>query len=206
MLPTVPVATRWHPWQAGHWLLLLLASFILAGCGGLQTQPSSSRDGFRGNVAIRDWSLSGRIGITAPDNAHSGYLNWTQCGSRYELRINGPLGSAAVKLVGDEHQVTLYEGNSDPISADSPEQLLQYYGWDLPLSQLRYWIRGVPDPDRAYSNTATGFVQSDWTLSFPRQTVVDPYTLPAKATAVAGPTRVTLVIQEWQLAPECDRL
>lgn len=192
-------------WCLSNWLTLALVT-LLAGCSGLQTQPVSSKHDFRGNLGIDDWQLSGRIGITSSDGAHSGYLNWIQCGARYELRINGPLGSGAIKLLGDAHQVTLYEGNREPVSADSPEALLQHYGWDMPLSQLRFWIRGVPAPRSPHTDTPQGFEQAGWTLTFPRQTAVDQYTLPAKANAVAGATRVTLVVQEWLLAPACDRL
>lgn len=193
------------------WLTPLLLStglsLLLSACSGLQTQPSASRDNFRGNIAIRNWQLSGRIGITSAQQAHSGYLNWIQCGAKYEVRINGPLGSGAVKLVGDATQVTLYEGSNDPVTATSAEELLQYYGWELPLSQLRFWIRGVPDPAQDHTETSTGFEQAGWSLAFPRQATVDQFALPAKATAAAKDnTRVTLVIQDWQLKPECEHL
>lgn len=193
--------------RAALYGLALLALGLLSGCGGLQTRQSESSQAFAANRSLTDWQLSGRIGVRSDASAHSGYLNWTQCGTRFEIRINGPLGSGAVKLLGDANRVTLYEGDQPPLSASTPEQLLaDTYGWDLPLSHLQFWIRGIPDPAIRATAAQQGFRQAGWQLSYPRQTSIDHLTLPAKAVASNGATRVTLVMQGWQLTPDCRHL
>lgn len=205
-MTTSPLTATRHVGALPTPLLLVLALALtwLGGCAQLQTETATSQRVFTANSGLDSWELRGRIAFSSSGQGHSGYLNWRQCGAGFEVRINGPLGSGAVKLVGAPYKVTLYEGNNPPLSAPTPEQLLaDNYGWQLPLSQLNYWIRGIPNPDQPYRLSADGFRQSGWTLQFPRQTGVDGLTLPAKAIADNREARVTLVVQQWLLNPDC---
>lgn len=183
---------------------LLLVIAVLSGCVGMETQLSESTRAFRHNSAINSWNLRGKIGVKTPEEASSGYLNWYQCDRQFEIRVNGPLGSGAAKLVGDAQQVTLYQSGEPPHSAATAEQLIEtQLGWQLPISHLRYWIRGLPSPNERFHATAQGFQQAGWSLAFPRQASVDGYTLPARAIASSASTRVTLVFQLWEIISEC---
>ena len=191
---------------AAAWLCAATV-IMLAGCSGLQTTPSESTAQFIPNSTLTHWQLRGKIGVKNSDSANSGYLNWLQCGERFEVRINGPLGSGAVKLVGDEHAVTFYENNRPPVSAASAEELLQQQlGWPIPVNQLSYWVRGIPAPNAFARHTELGFKQLGWNLDFPRQTQADAYRLPAKAIARQRDLTVTLILQQWQLQPDCNDL
>lgn len=186
---------------------LLPCLLALAGCSGLQTQDSTSAQIFARNATLTDWQLSGKIGVTSPDSANSAYLNWVQCGRQFEIRINGPLGAGAAMLVSDGNTVSLTENNQPPVSASSPEQLLQQQlGWQLPVSQLSFWVRGIPSPGQKSRATELGFEQSGWLITFPRQTQSDNFILPARAIATRADMKVTLILQQWQLHPDCDAL
>lgn len=198
------IAARCLARQPMPTLVLALVMTLLVGCAQLQTETATSQQVFAANRQLQVWELRGRIGFSTGSEGHSGYLNWRQCASGYDLRINGPLGSGTVRLLGEPGIVTLYEGSNPALSAPTPEQLLaDNYGWQLPLSQLHYWIRGIPNPEQPYQRSVDGFRQSGWHLQFPRQTSVDGLTLPAKAIADNGEARVTLVVQQWLLNPQC---
>ena len=184
--------------------LSLVLTLALSACSGLQTRQLQSTRIFSPNAELEQWQLRGKIGLKTRDSADSAYLNWLQCGDRYEIRINGPLGAGAAKLVGDSHRVTLYQGDREPVSAASAATLLQQQlGWTLPVTQLSYWIRGIPSPHRSVHGTELGFEQSGWTLTFPSQAQVDNHYLPARAIARRDDIKVTLIFQQWQLQPDC---
>ena len=193
------------------WLRILIPIALLAlqGCSGLTTRPATSGQAFAHNRELSHWQLSGKIGIRSPRGADSAYLNWLQCGERYQIRINGPLGSGAVKLLGEPGLVTLLNGGEPTIVAASPEQLLmEQFGWQLPLSQLVYWVRGIPAPQQPWGPEPLGFEQDGWQLSFPSQTEQQHYQLPAKAVAQQQQQelKVILIVKEWQLLPDCEGL
>lgn len=193
----------YRPYILGITLTALLV--ILQGCNTLPTEPSPSAQIFHANQGLQEWQLSGKIGIKTQHGADSAYLNWLHCGTDFIIRLNGPLGTGAAKLVGNSQQVTLFVSGEEPITAANAEQLLwQQFGWQLPVSQLRYWVKGIPSPQHAYQYQPQGFSQTGWSLSFPRQTQLEQYILPAKAIAQTDELRVTLILREWELQPDCQ--
>ncbi len=196
-----------RPLQGVAILLLLL----LGACNTTQQQPvlpANSLETLSNNSDIQQWSLRGKVGLRNNKEAHSAYLNWSQCGEDFDIRLSGPLGQGAAHLIGDAEQVSLTTSDKQQFSASSASQLLeQQLGWSLPVEQLRYWLRALPDPGHAYQanspGQALGFVQQAWSLSYPRMTEQPPYQLPSRIIAEQTPVKVTLVIKEWQLSPDC---
>jgi outer membrane lipoprotein LolB len=159
------------------------------------------------NKQIEHWHLRGKIGLRQKNKAHSAYLNWQQCGDYYDIRLSGPFGQGAARLYGNKQRATLLRSDQTRLSASSPEQLLaQELGWSIPVSQLLYWIRGIPEPNNAFtpSATHTGFKQSDWQVSYPTLSTVDRFSLPTKAIAKQSNLTVTLILKHWDLNPECE--
>lgn len=183
-----------------------LALLLLAACSTVPDKPPPPSV-LAANGQLEQWQLSGKIGLRNGSEGHSAYLNWRQCGQHYDIRLTGPLGQGAAHLVGDEHQARLDTSDQQRYFAATAEQLLaQHFGWTLPVSQLFYWVRGIPTPDQAHRllPETSGFQQDQWRLSFPRLIAVEHYQLPAKAVAEQAPYKVTLVIKDWQLLPDCD--
>ena len=64
------------------------------------------------------------------------------------------------------------ENDGQTLSANSPEDLiLEQLGYELPVSQLNYWIKGLPAPDSEAQllfnelNQLTTIQQADWTIN-----------------------------------------
>ena len=192
-------------------LLWSLIALLISACTTLQ-QPSrdnasTGTSSLEANRQIEQWQLSGKVGLRNGNQAHSAYLNWRQCGSAYDIRLTGPFGQGAAHLTGDDNYANLQTSDKQSFSASNPEQLLaQHFGWSLPINELLYWIRGVPSPQNDFqaNNDLHGFSQQQWDVSYPKMTAVNQFQLPAKAVAERAPFKVTVLIKNWQLSPNCS--
>lgn len=189
-------------------LTTVVICLLLAACAS-QNYRDMSSDQLRTmlhNEQINAWSITGKVGISTPEDKDSANLNWRQCQQDFDIRMSGPLGQGAAKLVGDAEQVTLTTNDGESLSARDPEQLLWVeLGWRLPLNDLFYWVRGFPAPNAPGRITALtdGFIQSGWEVRYDRLTDQAPYTVPRKIIAQQRDIKVTLIIKQWDLTPNC---
>jgi outer membrane lipoprotein LolB len=197
--------------------LALVLMLLQTACGFLNTKKTAIVTEFTSNNTIQQWLLKGKIGIRSQQQAHSTYLNWQQCGNHYDIRLSGPLGQTKAHLYGvsqrmlsqklESHKPVahLSQQHTQPITASNPDQLLfQQLGWNIPVTQLFYWIRGIPTPDHTYHPYDDGFQQSGWQLSYPKSTTTNLYTLPAKVIAKHPQLQVTFILKTWDLNPDCQ--
>lgn len=185
----------------------LLALLLLASGCSLQSRPPLPAEllAMQDNIALSHWQLSGKLGIRNQQQTQSAYLNWQQCGELFDIRLSGPLGQAGARLQGSRASVTLQTADNTS-SASNPEQLMQQQlGWSMPISQLHYWVRGIPSPNQGYRNNPdnNGFEQAGWHISYPQLQQVDSLTLPAKVIATHPRLKLILLLKNWQLDPDC---
>lgn len=187
-----------------------LIVLLLAGCAG-QTRPAVDLPELadwptRETVlqAADDWAFSGRIGIRTEDDGFNASLRHSQRGRRFESTLGGPLGVGKLRIEGNARRILLIDRDGRRIVLDEPEADLQrLYGWTIPVTSLRFWALGVPDPDSPAEVT----LDADARLAELRQrgwrVVVDRYrdyrdaALPRRITASNGTTRVRVVIDQW---------
>jgi outer membrane lipoprotein LolB len=181
---------------------------LLANGCSIQSRPPLPAEllAMQDNIALSHWQLSGKLGIRNQQQTKSAYLNWQQCGESFDIRLSGPLGQGGARLQGSRGSVTL-QTKDKTSSASNPEQLLQQQlGWSMPISQLQYWVRGIPSPNQGYRNNLdnNGFEQAGWQISYLQLQQVDNLTLPAKAIATHPRLKLTLLLKNWQLDPDCS--
>lgn len=192
------------------WLLGLL---VLAGCAHqARITPPASLQAHEAQLrSLEQWQIQGKLGIRAPHDSGSASLNWKHTPEAYQIFLSAPLGQKHVEIIGSPNLVELHQSGQAPMSARDAESLIKKaMGWSLPVSQLNYWVRGIPAPKAAITHlqlTAEGLIgelaQSGWQLSFSNytnqsfrdQTLV----LPGKIVAEYKDLRLTLVIRRWQL-------
>lgn len=157
-------------------------------------------------AAISQWTLQGAAAIRTPENAWSASLFWQQSPQKYTLQLFGPLGVNRIQLVGSREQVTLLTPSQPPCSAKDPETLLkQELGWQLPVSHLRYWIRGIPAPKAAAKITwdqfhhITRLQQDNWIIDYQEYGNINGIDLPAKIQLHSIDLQVKLVIRQWHI-------
>ncbi len=158
---------------------------------------------------IRHWAVSGRLAIITQQTGWHTRVRWTQHDDDYLIQLDTPLGQGAAELHGSAAAVMLRTAEGE-FSADSAEALLaQRLGWRLPVSGLRYWVRGLPDPGAAVERLTlddagrlTRLQQSGWDIEF-RHYTATPLALPDRIFLVssgASPDAgldIRLVIEQW---------
>lgn len=200
-----------------YWLTLGLTC-ALSACTTLPVPPAGDLWQQRqpALTAIRHWVISGRLAILTPQSGWHIRVRWQQQADDYLIQLDAPLGQGAAELRGNAGSVTLRTADGE-FSAASAEALLeQRLGWQLPVSGLRYWIRGLPDAGAAVEHRTldtagrlTGLRQSGWDIEFRHYTAIPasaaPRALPDKIFLVrrsASPDAaldIRLVIERWDL-------
>lgn len=145
------------------------------------------------------WRAQGKMAFRDAQQSQSANLDWQQQGARYELLLTGPLGQGATRLSGRPFNVTLTLSDGQQIKAASPEQLIQRgLQWPLPISNLVYWIRGLPAPGAYQSLGEHQFSQDGWHVSFSRYVEQGNLKLPSRLKVERQQWRLILVINQWQ--------
>lgn len=186
---------------------------LLAGCAGLGPQESVEGPGnaedwkaHKTNVSeIDGWQINGKIGIRAPQDSGSGTLFWLQRQDYFDIRLSGPLGRGATRLTGRPDAVALEVAGQGRFEAESPEALVEsQLGWQLPVSNLLWWIRGLPSPDSRSrialdsSGRLAELQQDGWAVQYLGYSEEDGYALPSRIKLAGRDLQITLVVKDWQ--------
>lgn len=198
--------------QVSRVFLLLLAVSLLSACAqapkidsGLKTQLWLEHQ--ISISAIQSWGIKGRVAVKNGKESGTVALFWNQFLSNYEIRFVAPLGQGTYILTGSPDGVVMKAPQDTVIMADNAEQLLREgLGWDVRLNGLKYWVRGLPEPDIAYSELLlddkgrlTNMDQSGFNVSVSRYTEQDNVSLPEKLTIKSDNIQLKVIIQSWEI-------
>jgi outer membrane lipoprotein LolB len=159
------------------------------------------------HTAIPDvWNITAKLGIHNGDDSGSVTLYWQQQKNQYHIRIAGPLGQGSAVLSGNEDTIIIERPSKQTLYSNNPAQLIKdTFGWDLPIKDLNYWVRGLASPllDTAKQNynasgVLSGLNQSDWSLRYTRYRATDLWLMPQRIRAKKGELMLTLVIKRWE--------
>ncbi len=195
-------------------LIVLPLILLMAGCAApLPVPPADPEIAWQTRqqdlTKVNDWRLHGRLAITRGSEAWHLKVNWRQKPEGYEIFLSGPFG-AGVKLVGNPRSVVLHDADHRAYYADKPELLLYAHtGVFMPVTGLRYWILGLPDPGKNHSNQTqldaygrlAELQQRDWRVRFRDYVEVKQYQLPERLfiKSEAEDIEVRLVVDDWQV-------
>ncbi|MDY6840422.1 MAG: lipoprotein insertase outer membrane protein LolB [Pseudomonadota bacterium] len=204
----------------------LAALMVLATLGACTTiridsLPEGMTDQPPANWAIRaaslgeldHWKLSGKLAVHQPSDSGTAIINhWVQDGESYNLALSSSfLGMGRTTLKGVPGFIELTLPNGETYRSGEPEALIEAAtGWQLPLQNLIWWIRGLPSPASDYrllfddQGTLAIIRQNGWEIRYDRwQTFLPDYpALPARITALKDDKRVRLAVSDWQEQPE----
>jgi outer membrane lipoprotein LolB len=164
-------------------------------------------------LPIQHWELRGRLAVRADERGGQASLTWKRDAARHSIRLNGPLGRGVVRVTQDETGAQLQDAEQRVFhAADAEELLYRYTGWRLPLTNLNYWVRGVPVPDlpaiRELDDTGRlkTLRQQGWELRYQEYVRFEGHELPNRLTLTFAPDQATpelpamevrLVIDRW---------
>jgi outer membrane lipoprotein LolB len=157
--------------------------------------------------AQQDWRFRGRIAIRHGEEGWQAGLSWRQRRQRFDIEVLDPLGRKVAQLDGNGDWVTLTTSDGETAQAADPERLMQrVLGWSLPVSGLRYWVLGVPDPKGARplleldeAGRLSRLTQNGWAVEYRRYEPRAGVDLPSKLVLSRADLRVRLIVKDWQL-------
>ena len=189
-------------------LLLLTVSLLwLSGCAYQNSSaPQGSWQAQKNTLEqLEQWQLTARLGIITKDDRGSLSLFWRQNHANYRMNLTNVVG----KRVFDISQtpplaVTLIDSEGKTHSAENARDLVySLTGWDLPVEQLSYWIKGLPgkaDSVTYDSNGRPKTIQSHgWQLRYAGYTQINGLWLPSGLELNHENTTLKLAISEWEL-------
>ena len=187
---------------------------LLAGCAPFVKQQQD--DSFTEQLwdlryqqlqSLEQWGFRGRVALTQGNEAWQAGLHWQRQVEQFDIRILGPFSQGGVSLVGDESQVVLTMSDGQTLVSNSPEDLLEEaLGWNLPVSILADWVRGIPAKQMSIEKKILDDVgrlsyleQAGWQVEFLRYVTVDGIDLPGKIFMDSPALNIRLVISDWDI-------
>ena len=192
-------------------LLCLILVSVTACVPILQTKSDISPESLfaaraKDLTQLDQWKIKGRTMITQGSEAWSVGLRWQENRGDYQIKLEGPFAQGGVTLDGDGEQVVLTMTTGEKVASTNPEELiLETVGWNLPVSALRDWVRGLPYDKQAIDSISydakgqiTHLVQQGWNIEFLRYVPFDGHSMPAKIFIKHPDLSVRLVINSWK--------
>jgi len=175
---------------------------LLASCASV---PSKVDEVFKldGRVylqEIRYWGLSGRVSVIDKKNAASATLQWQHQDKKDRIKLSGLFGLGRTEINLAEQVVEIKSaGKRETYSGNIDDVVASELGIAIPISSLKYWVLGVPDPMMTYKKIAEGFVQQDWRVSYLQMQNDEGYAMPRKIRVEQGEAKLKLIINQWEL-------
>lgn len=150
---------------------------------------------------ISRWSIDGVFSIQQPGKTIIASYDWQQKAHNYDIRIYSSLNIYSVNISVRSGMVLLWCSPKERYTADTPEKLMQArLGWHLPVSNLCYWIRGIPAPGAYQANFDPygHFIilqQNGWYIHFSQYTHIGPVDLPCILKLNSGQMVVKIIIR-----------
>lgn len=154
--------------------------------------------------SLHNWQINGKIAVQTAHDSGSATIDWTQNQDHYTISLLGPLGSNGLKLSGRPGRVTIQNANGSQSTASSPEQLLaKQWGWNVPVSSLKYWIRGIPVPGVPANSQYDSYhrisdlVQQGSHIQYLSYTNTNGIELPQKIYITSPNINTKIIIYQW---------
>ena len=192
---------------------LSLFFLLLTGCQSIAPPAGENPSWTRQRTQLLDmqqWQLRGRVNVRYYDESHTPRIQWQQNAERYHIRLWGTFNAGNTEIDGRPGLVTL-EQDGEVLSAESPEDLiLEQLGYELPVSHLEYWIKGVPAPvgeaQLAFNelNQLTSLQQDGWSVLYSDMRQYEQFSLPRRVdvSRQTGDVRLRFVGLDWTVTAQ----
>lgn len=202
-----------------------LIILVLSGCsyftgGSLSQEPESYTSmpfALRQQklMALNQWQLNGSFSIQ-----QSGQMpmianyEWQQFNNtNYRIEMNAPLNLMSAVITGQPGGVSLQSSQGVSRQAESPELLMQtMLGWSLPISNLIYWVRGLPANTPAFNKFVdtyghlTALQQDGWNVQLSHYKTIAPgIDLPGQIDLQRPGIVVKILAKSWSLTGTSGR-
>lgn len=193
-------------WTRLGFLFLILA---LAACAPVRVRETpaalAAQQAREARLApLTHWTLTAHIGVSDHGDGGSGDLDWTQSGDAFRFTVRAPVTGKTWTLSGDADHATLEGVDPQPDEDTDAQRLLHdRLGWDVPLAELRAWVRGLRASGSRASveyddkNLPAVIEQDGWRVEYRDWFADRDPPLPRKVFANRGDARVRMVVESW---------
>lgn len=154
--------------------------------------------------ADQSWSLTGRFAASDGRNGGSGSLEWKQDGAQYRLTLQAPVTGKTVELEGGPDGAVLLGAAHEAVTGrDAGAVLQEEFGWDVPVADLAFWVRGLRAPGQAAVLTfgtaelPATLDQDGWHVEYRDWYAERDPPLPRRVYASRSPFTVRVLIEQW---------
>ena len=180
---------------------------VLATLGGCAATPVALPPSVAtGASAPIDWTASGRLALAAHGQGGSGSFTWRQTESATSLSLRGPLGAGAMQVTSAGGVLSVSDSDGRKLDDAATRSLLrERLGADLPWTDLRYWMLGVPAPGSQSSVVDAAqpplrvIEQVGWRIAYDAFDARAGVSLPTRFTATQADVRVRVIVDAWEL-------
>lgn len=156
--------------------------------------------------SLNHWEFTGSINVRDANEAHSSRIRWRQQDEQYRINLWGTFNIGATEINGRPGEVRIDQQGEEPVITESPEEMLyQRIGYELPVTELNFWIKGIPAPGHseamnfAENLQLLGFEQAGWRIDYLGYTNIGTESLPTRIRIQKDPLRLDLIRLNWTL-------
>ena len=189
-------------------LVLIVLAVLVSGCAvapPVSTERMHWAERQQAIGAMEAWSLTGRVAVKLNGDGWNAHLRWQQSGESYRIRVFDPFGRTLALIEGDANRAVLRTAEGDMREATDPETLMdEQFGWHLPLTGMRYWLRGIPaaaSVPEFLRLDAQGrpelLQQAGWSITYADFACAHPFALPTRIGMTHQYISVRLAVADW---------
>lgn len=193
-----------------HRLLPLAILIVLTACTSTPRMDAPVNPEWEQRKAVleslTEWEFTGSINVRDANEAHSSRIRWRQQQEQYRINLWGTFNVGATEINGRPGEVRIEQQGEEPIVTESPEQMLyDRIGYELPVTELNYWIKGIPAPGASEAMSFAenlqllGFEQAGWRIDYLGYTNFGAESLPTRIRIRKDPLRLDLIRLTWTL-------
>lgn len=179
-------------------LPVLLAVLLgLNGCASLTSAPRIAR--------AAPFDMLGRVLVSYDGRGLTANVRWLHASDADEIWLMTPTGQALAHVREDAEGAVITTADQTQYRAAHVESLTQRaLGWELPITRLQYWLRGVPAPggsaeitERDAAGKIRTLAQDGWRITYDYYAPGQNDGLPRRLELVGTNQTLRLVIDTW---------
>jgi outer membrane lipoprotein LolB len=150
------------------------------------------------------YGLSGRVAVAAQGQGFSASLRYQQQARSSNLALDGPLGIGGLRVEIEGEGIAIATSRGEKLDGQAArDELERRLGFQLPLTELRWWLLGLPAPGEVSVNQDAGsgeihdFTQNGWHVSINSRAPGLGFALPQRLTAEREGARLKLLVEQW---------
>jgi outer membrane lipoprotein LolB len=186
-----------------------IAACALAGCVTTPPQaPAVAQNWEARRAELQQQSafdLKGRLAVAAGKEGFNARLRWQQDGAQSSLALDGPLGVGGVRISTNGTDIEVLNSKGERLDSEAARtEIATRLGFEPPLSSLRYWVLGAPDPATRAEETLdeqqrlARLIQNGWDIEYATYAEVNGKWLPSRMNLKRDDVRVRVLVDGWQ--------